>query len=97
METVKHDFYKIKVDVVDKKEFFSKVEEFYRSDEVHLINFLNAHCYNLACENTAYKDALLESSILFANVTVNSPSFSLIAIKPMPTSTPESVITRSEE
>jgi len=52
------------MDVLTTKETLAICEEFVTSASNHLIFFINAHCFNIAQKNEAYRDALNQTDLL---------------------------------
>ncbi|MFT7558355.1 MAG: N-acetylglucosaminyldiphosphoundecaprenol N-acetyl-beta-D-mannosaminyltransferase [Flavobacteriales bacterium] len=59
-------YYHLKLSNVDTCEILEYVEALLQTDRAQLetLYFLNAHCFNISLKNTAYKNALLNSSHL---------------------------------
>ena len=62
---MKRNFYGIRVDDLSEQEALSKFSDFFSTDQAHSLFFINTHCYNVASENSAYKNALDKCNLLF--------------------------------
>ena len=54
----KSKLFNIKLDVLDIQETLYKCEEFLNSEKCNRLFFINAHCFNIAQKNQAYKEIL---------------------------------------
>ncbi len=61
---MKVPFYNLAVDNLDSAGFFASLAQRLESDEQVVVNFLNAHCFNVAQKNEAYRRALLAGTFL---------------------------------
>jgi len=57
-------FYNLHVNVLDTPTFFDALEQCLTEEYSITINFLNAHCFNIAQKNDDYRDALEQSTFL---------------------------------
>lgn len=60
----KTPYYNINIDILDTPEAIDICREFLRSDDNHLIYFINAHCFNLAQKNESYRGVLNGADIV---------------------------------
>ena len=61
---MKTPFFNLMVDVVSRPAFFEALTSAFAKREQTTVNFLNAHCFNVAQEDAAYREALNGSSFL---------------------------------
>lgn len=62
---MKRDYFNLQIDVLEERAFFDELFERLKAGDRGLrVNFLNAHCFNVAHENASYRDALNESTYL---------------------------------
>lgn len=61
---MKENFLEICVDLVDEKEAIDYIKEYFYSNHINTIYFLNAHCYNVSQKNAEYRKALNNASLL---------------------------------
>ena len=54
----KVDFYNLRIDILDRYNLFEQIQQKISSSETISINFLNANCFNIAQQNTKYRDAI---------------------------------------
>lgn len=57
-------FFNLRIDVLDRQDFFRELESSLRGHKQVTVNFLNAHCFNVAQRNPEYRRVLNESSFL---------------------------------
>jgi len=57
-------YFNLHIDVLDEQAFFREFQESLSKDQVVSVNFLNAHCFNIAQNNVEYRDALEQSTFL---------------------------------
>ncbi len=62
--SLKTGFYNIKLDLTDRKNVLEKCDQFFGSNSIHTIFFLNAHCFNIAQKNDDYSRAINNSDLL---------------------------------
>lgn len=61
---MKRKYFNLELDVLDRQGVFRAVRETIRVSSQININFLNAHCFNVAQKNAEYASALKQSSLL---------------------------------
>lgn len=61
---MKKRLYNIPLDIIDRKEYFELLEKYLQSGETHIISFVNAHCFNVAQKNKAYRNVLHTFSLV---------------------------------
>ncbi len=66
---MKQDLFNINIDVLSRQEVFEACLKFLKSGTTHSIFFLNAHCYNIACKNSAYSESLQHSDLVLNDGT----------------------------
>jgi N-acetylglucosaminyldiphosphoundecaprenol N-acetyl-beta-D-mannosaminyltransferase len=59
-----HEFYDLHVDVLDRAGFFRELQNELSKPGKISINFLNAHCFNVAQSDPKYRDALARCTFL---------------------------------
>jgi len=57
-------FFNLRVNVLDTQSFFDAFQQHLTARKTVSITFLNAHCFNIAQKNSAYRDALENSTFL---------------------------------
>ena len=57
-------FFNLRIDVLDRREFFRELRQYLSKGHRVSINFLNAHCFNIAQNNIEYKNALERCTFL---------------------------------
>ncbi len=57
-------FFNLHINVLDTPEFFSELQYYLSQGRRVSINFLNAHCFNIAQKSDEYKEALEDSTFL---------------------------------
>jgi N-acetylglucosaminyldiphosphoundecaprenol N-acetyl-beta-D-mannosaminyltransferase len=57
-------FYNLRVNTIDTAECLTICSAFYESNKSHSLFFINAHCFNIAQKNEAYRKALLEADLI---------------------------------
>lgn len=57
----------VPVDCLDVGRLLALVDEFVRSGSSHRISYLNAHCFNLARRDEAYREILRRSDVVYAD------------------------------
>jgi len=57
-------YYNININILDTPQSLDICSEFLKSDDNHLIYFINAHCFNLAQKNESYRRVLNEADIV---------------------------------
>ena len=60
----KVEFFNLSIDVLDRQGLFSELRQHLSKGQKVTINFLNAHCFNIAQKNTEYKNALQRCTFL---------------------------------
>lgn len=60
----KTHYYNINIDILDTPDAMAICREFLRSENNHLIYFINAHCFNLAQKNESYRGVLNEADLV---------------------------------
>jgi len=60
----KVEFFNLSIDILDRQGLFSELRQYLSKDNQVCINFLNAHCFNIAQKNMAYKNALQRCTFL---------------------------------
>jgi len=61
---MKTALYNILFNVTDRDTVIERCSSFFRSDRVHTLFFLNAHCFNVAQENPQYLQAINQADLL---------------------------------
>ena len=62
---MKRRYYNLLIDLTDSKEFLSELgENVCGSEDTIIVNFLNAHCFNIAQSDSDYHRALLDGTYL---------------------------------
>jgi N-acetylglucosaminyldiphosphoundecaprenol N-acetyl-beta-D-mannosaminyltransferase len=61
---MKTELFNIPLDVLNRAEALKKCGEFLAGDKCRTICFLNAHCFNVAQEDTAYAQAIRDADLL---------------------------------
>lgn len=57
-------YYNVLLDLLDTEETLTKCRTYFKSQTNNLIFFINAHCFNIAQQNSTYKAALNDAGIL---------------------------------
>ena len=57
-------FYNLSLNVINSKEALNIFDEYLLTERNHLVFFINAHCFNVSQQNSAYKNAILESDLV---------------------------------
>lgn len=61
---MKTKLFNLPLDVLSRAEALQKCDEFLAADKCRTICFLNAHCFNVAQEDTAYAQAISDADLL---------------------------------
>lgn len=61
---MKRQFFNVAIDVTSRAEALETCRQQLSTPSCHILNFLNAHCFNIAQTNVEYADAIKESDLL---------------------------------
>ncbi len=61
---MKQKFYNVDIDIINEDTYFSCIKEYFEDSKLHIVGFLNAHCFNVAQKDEEYRKTVNSFDLL---------------------------------